>query len=123
MAEPIVSKTGVRIAADFRANLIVDRYDPGLAAMRGKKLNHLRSENSEDALTWNVFRSLLQISPVRWLGPFLTQALGSSAPIITDETAVRLWAEIPAPASIRLKPTAWACRTSRTGSVASVGGS
>lgn len=50
------SAGGVRLADDFRDNLIIDRYDPVFASMRGQKLTHLRSENSEDAVTWNVFR-------------------------------------------------------------------
>lgn len=52
------SKSGVFVCGDFRDNLIIDRYDPVLAALRGSKIKDLRSENSEDALTWNVFRSL-----------------------------------------------------------------
>ena len=62
-----VTPSGVRLAKDFRNNLIIDRYDPVFVSMRPTKLKHLRSENSEDAITWNVFRSLRQISPTAWL--------------------------------------------------------
>jgi len=62
-----VSPSGVFIAEDFRTNLIIDRYDPVFADMRASKLKHLRSANSEDAVTWNVFRSLRQIAPQAWL--------------------------------------------------------
>jgi len=58
-----LSPSGVFIAADFRANLIIDRYDPVFADMRASKLKHLCGANSEDAVTWNVFRSLRQIAP------------------------------------------------------------
>jgi hypothetical protein len=34
--------------------------------MRGSKRDRLRSENSEDALTWNVFKSLAQAEPDFW---------------------------------------------------------
>jgi hypothetical protein len=61
------SKSGVRLYDDCRDNLIIDRYHPDLAPMRGSKRDKLRSENSEDALTWNVFRSLSQIDPGFWL--------------------------------------------------------
>ena len=47
------SKTGVRIANTFRDNLIIDRYDPSFLTMRGAKTDSMRSENSEDVLTWN----------------------------------------------------------------------
>ena len=53
--------------------------------MRASKLKHLRSEHSEDAVSWNVFRSLRQIDPTIWLPllcaagqpPFLLQASAS----------------------------------------------
>jgi len=57
-----LSPSGVLIANDFRANLIID-HDPVFADVRASKLKHLRGANSEDAVTWNVFRSLRQISP------------------------------------------------------------
>ena len=50
-----LSPSGIWIADDFRSNLIIDRYDPVFADMRASKLKHLRSVNSEDAVTWNVF--------------------------------------------------------------------
>jgi hypothetical protein len=37
----------VRVTADFRDNLIIDRYDPVFVSMRASKVKHLRSENSE----------------------------------------------------------------------------
>ena len=40
------SASGVRLADDFRDNLIIDRYDPVFASMRAKKRDHMRSENS-----------------------------------------------------------------------------
>ena len=61
------SKSGVRLHDDFRDNLIIEQYHPDLASMRGSKRERLRSENSEDALTWNVFKSLGQIDPSFWL--------------------------------------------------------
>jgi hypothetical protein len=68
MTHADISPSGVRIARDFRSNLIIDRYDPVFADMRASKIKHLRSVNSEDAITWNVFRSLRQIEPSvpRW---------------------------------------------------------
>jgi len=42
--------------------------------MRGAKTDSMRSENSEDALTWNVFRSLAQVNPTFWLPRLFTRA-------------------------------------------------
>src|SRR5712692_6664424 len=92
-----LSPSGVRIAKDFRSNLIIDRYDPVFADMRASKLKHLRSANSEDAVTWNVFRSLRQIAPDSWL-PALWQRAFPSITCPTDlKVVVRLWESIPPP--------------------------
>lgn len=93
----LLSPSGVRIAADFRANLIVDRYDPVFADMRASKIKHLHSANSEDAVTWNVFRSLRQIKPEVWL-PRLWQEAFPSVPCPSDlQAVVRLWESVPPP--------------------------
>ena len=92
-----LTPSGVLIAADFRANLIIDRYDPVFADMRASKLKHLRSVNSEDAVTWNVFRSLRQIAPEAWL-PVLWQRAFSSFECPADlKATVRLWESIAPP--------------------------
>jgi hypothetical protein len=93
------SKSDVRIADDFRDNLIIDRYDPVFLPMRASKIRHLRSENSEDALTWNVFRSLLQISPQFWLKDLVRRGLrGASLP--DDDVRITLWSSVAPPASL-----------------------
>src|SRR5579872_4085576 len=92
-----VSPSGVQIAAEFRDNLIIDRYDPVFADMRAGKLKHLRSANSEDAVTWNVFRSLRQITPEAWL-PRLWHKAFSQIPCPPDKkTVIRLWHGVPPP--------------------------
>ena len=92
-----LSPSGVFIAADFRANLIIDRYDPVFADMRASKLKHLRSANSEDAVTWNVFRSLRQIAPQAWL-PALWQSAFPFRHCPADlKAVVRLWESVPPP--------------------------
>lgn len=92
-----ITPSGVTIARDFRSNLIIDRYDPVFADMRASKLKHMRSVNSEDAVTWNVFRSLRQITPGAWL-PFLWgrafPSLERPADIIAS---VKLWVSLPPP--------------------------
>src|SRR5688500_2452861 len=65
--------------------------------MRASKLKHLRSANSEDAVTWNVFRSLRQIAPEAWL-PSLWRRAFPSVPQPSDLRAtVRLWESVPPP--------------------------
>jgi hypothetical protein len=93
-----VSPSGVKVAADFRDNLIIDRYDPVFADMRANKIKHLRSANSEDAVTWNVFRSLRQISPAVWLPVLWRQAFPLLAQYPDSNAAiVDLWKSVPPP--------------------------
>jgi hypothetical protein len=94
------SPSGVRIAADFRDNLIIDRYDPLFTSMRAGKLEHLRSENSEDAVTWNVFRSLRQLEPQLWLPALLRIGIPSADASLIEPIAVGLWSTIPPPPSL-----------------------
>jgi hypothetical protein len=100
LGEYDLSPSGVRISRDFRSNLIIDRYDPVFADMRAKKRKHLQSANSEDAVTWNVFRSLRQINPQTWM-PVLWQRAFPSIPCPPDHNAVvRLWESIPPPPAL-----------------------
>lgn len=95
------TKSGVFRYDDFRDNLIVDRYDPQLSAMRGSKQEALRSENSEDALTWNVFRSLRQIDPLIWFPVLFSRAFNQAAPDHVEDASVELWRRVSAPPSLR----------------------
>jgi hypothetical protein len=90
------SPSGVWIADDFRSNLIIDRYDPIFADMRASKIKRLRSANSEDAVTWNVFRSLRQIEPDVWLPLLWSRAFDTPVPEDLN-TAVTLWKNVPPP--------------------------
>jgi len=95
-----LSPSGVIIAADFRANLIIDRYDPVFADMRASKIIHLCSANSEDAVTWNVFRSLRQIKPEAWL-PRLWREAFPLVPCSSDlQAVVRPWKSVPPPIAL-----------------------
>jgi hypothetical protein len=100
----VLSDTGVKVFPDYRDNLIIDRDDPAAAEQaahwkytRGlvKGLSYLGSENSEDALTWNVFRTLMQLPNRLWLAAVL-------APIPFSEDECRwatfhFWRQFPAP--------------------------
>jgi hypothetical protein len=97
MSESDFSPSGVRISRDFRSNLIIDRYDPVFADMRASKIKHLRSVNSEDAITWNVFRSLRQIDPAVWLPELWSRAF-TELPAPTDlSCTVKLWETVAPP--------------------------
>ena len=94
------SVSGVRIADDYRDNLIVDRYDQCFVPMRQSKKTHLRSENSEDAISWNVFRSLNQIAPEKWVALLSNMAFGSDLLGNVNDTTVSLWRNIPPPPAL-----------------------
>jgi hypothetical protein len=92
-----LSPSGVWVASDFRSNLIIDRYDPVFADMRASKLKHLRSVNSEDAVTWNVFRSLRQVAPAAWLPSLWVRAFPDVATPSDVQATVTLWQSVAPP--------------------------
>src|SRR3954467_8287287 len=96
------SAGGVFLFEDFRDNLIIDRYDVGFLAMRGSKADSMRSENSEDALTWNVFRSLAQVDPSFWLPRLFRDAFGRELEARAQSVGVRLWQRVQPPPALRL---------------------
>jgi hypothetical protein len=95
-----ISKSGVQVVDDFRDNLIIDRYAPVFVGMRASKLRHLRSENSEDAVSWNVFRSLAQIEPSAWLHELARRGLPGIGELPCAGAAVSLWVSVAPPPAL-----------------------
>ena len=76
---------------------------PDLASMRGSKRERLRSENSEDALTWNVFKSLGQLDPSFWLPRLRAKAFPDAEPTQAPHiVTTHLWKTIEPPPALRL---------------------
>ena len=80
----IYSDTGAKIFVDFKDNLIVDPDDPIIAGQarnwrysKGivKGLSCLGSENSEDAMTWNVFKTVEKSNPESWFSELFPQII------------------------------------------------
>ena len=68
--------------------------------MRASKLQHICSENSEDAVTWNVFRSLRQIDPAVWLPELARRGLqGAELPRVNG-AVVSLWPSVAPPPAL-----------------------
>jgi hypothetical protein len=82
--EFITSDTGVKVFVDFKDNLIVDPDNPQIARQARnwrygsgivKGLSCLGSEDSEDAITWNVFKTLEKSNPKRWFSELFPQVI------------------------------------------------
>lgn len=99
-SERFTSKSGVALASEFRDNLIVDRYDPVFCTMRASKLKHMCSENSEDVVTWNTFRSLRQVDPVVWLHELTGRCLPDNVTLSNTRVSVHLWLDVNPPTSL-----------------------
>ncbi|CAM5220920.1 hypothetical protein UACE39S_00971 [Ureibacillus acetophenoni] len=95
------SKSGVLINTNFRDSLIIDRYSSEFKHWRGLKLEHLKSENSEDAMTWNVFRSLKQINPNSWLPNIFVAFFQREFQYSTDFIDIHLWKRLDPPKSYK----------------------
>ena len=82
--EFIYSDTKVKVFVNFKDNLIVDPNDPKITRQarnwrynRGivKGLSYLGSEDSEDAMTWNVFKTLEKSNPEKWFSEIFPQII------------------------------------------------
>ncbi|MEE8432407.1 MAG: hypothetical protein V3S16_14260 [Candidatus Desulfatibia sp.] len=80
----IYSDSGVKVFVDFKDNLIVDPDDPIIASQainwrysKGivKGLSYLGSKNSEDAMTWNIFKTLEKSDPEKWFSQIFPQII------------------------------------------------
>ncbi len=60
----------------------------------------MRSANSEDVVSWNVFRSLRQIDPSLWVVHLMETAFGQSPKNDLAATTVELWKPIVPPPSL-----------------------
>jgi len=95
----IYSDTGVKVFVDFKDNLMVDPNDPIIAGQarnsrynrgRVKGLSCLGSENSEDAMTWNVFKTLGKSNPEKWFSVIFPQIILDKDEQFIDPTP-RFW--------------------------------
>jgi hypothetical protein len=98
------TKSGVFVFNDFRDNLIIDSYDPVFQGMRKSKLTALCSENSEDAITWNVFKTLEKINPRDWLPYLLKRAFNDEFENLDeDNIRIHLWKQLTPPDALSFK--------------------
>ena len=97
------SKSGVLLYKNFRDSLIIDKYSPEFQKWRGKKLEQLRSENSEDAMTWNVFRSLNQINPSLWVPTVFKASFQKEFTYTLDTINLFLWKKLDPPVNLLVK--------------------
>lgn len=95
-----VTKGGARIAAEFREHLIIDRYDAVFASTRASTRRHLHGVNGDDAVTWNVFRSLRQIKPTVWLPDLFATTFDRHALSHTEHATVELWKAVDPPLAL-----------------------
>src|SRR5438046_1086743 len=70
--------------------------------MRASKRAHMRSENSEDAVTWNVFRTLRQIDPATCVEPLFLGAFPGIRAESHRALAVYVWRSVSPPPALVL---------------------
>lgn len=90
-----LSKSGVFVYNSYKDNIIIDRYNSVFKKMRGSKLNALCSENSEDVITWNVFRTLQKIDQQIWLPGLFREAFQSD--LMGSEAKIYMWKKVNTP--------------------------
>ncbi|WP_462409808.1 hypothetical protein [Neobacillus sp. Marseille-QA0830] len=101
-AKGSISKSGVLVYDSYKENIIIDKYNRVFGKMRGPKLEAIRSENSEDAMTWNAFRTLQKIDPDLWLPKLFYQSFGEMRDDLVEDMKISLWKKFSPPVSYDL---------------------
>lgn len=94
------SKSGVILNTNYKDSLIIDKYNSEFKRWRERKLEQLKSENSEDAITWNVFRSFEQIDPKSWLAQLFKISFQREISYKLEFIDIHLWKKLNAPKSL-----------------------
>lgn len=92
-----LSKSGIFIYDSYKDNIIIDKYNRVFRKMRASKLEAIRSINSEDALTWNAFRTLQKIDPELWLPLLFQQTFQDHRTDIIENMKISLWKKLSPP--------------------------
>lgn len=87
----------------FRDSLLIDKFDPQLEFWRKRRLERSQSENSEDAIVWNVFRTFNQIDRQLWVEQLFYKAFQQDFSHSVEQIELKLWANIRPPKSLPIK--------------------
>ncbi|SOC05999.1 hypothetical protein SAMN05880501_104155 [Ureibacillus xyleni] len=93
-------KANTNAIHQFRNTLIIDKYDPQIVQWGTRKFQQDYSESIEDALIWNVFRSLRQIHPELWVKQLFAKGFQKDFPYSLDDIEIYLWKRVPPPRDI-----------------------
>jgi len=102
MSNFVVSKSGVKVYKQWQDNIVIDADNPAIAKQSAKSyyqglakgLSRLGSENSEDALTWNIFRTLQTVPASLWLHSIVQPFVSSD-----DNATLHFWKNYAPPAT------------------------
>ena len=97
MAQPAVTSPSY----DFRSRLLIDRYSSVLTRLPLRRQASLADPSHPDAEIWNVFRTLAQVNPARWVPDLMRLGRIRSVPAPGDlagGVALTLWKRVKPPA-------------------------
>ena len=99
-----VSQTEMKqLHEHFRDSLLIDKFDPDLEFWRKRRLEKSQSENSEDAIVWNVFRTLNQIDRKLWVEQLFFKAFQKELSHSIEPIDIHLWKKIRPPKSLSIQ--------------------
>lgn len=98
-----VSQTEVwQLHEHFKDSLLIDKFDPQLELWHKRKLEKSQGETQEDAMVWNVFRTLNQIDRKLWVEQLFYIAFQNELSHPTDQIQIKLWKKIRPPKSLTI---------------------
>ncbi|NMB98949.1 MAG: hypothetical protein GYA35_01580 [Thermoanaerobaculaceae bacterium] len=90
-----ITKTGVKVFDNYKDNILIDKDNIIFNKLSSDKLNKICSENSEDAITWNIFKTLQNINDFNWLKLFANKINCEFTSY--ENINIKLWEKISPP--------------------------
>jgi hypothetical protein len=88
---------GARLAPGVRETFVIAPHHPDRLGRPQGRLGALEHDRFQQALTWNVFRTLELIAPAFWLRRVHTRMTGEASPPPPQIVRVSLWRPLPLP--------------------------
>jgi hypothetical protein len=86
-----------RVSADVREELVIASHHPDRLRRPAPRLGDITDDRFQQALTWNVFRTLELLAPAFWLRRFHLRLTGDPSVVQPQILRISLWQSLPLP--------------------------
>lgn len=89
-----------QVNEQFRDALLIDKFDPQIDIWQKRRYEKSYNESNEDAIVWNVFRTLNQIDRKLWVEQLFYNSFQQEFSYTVEQIVIKLWKKIRPPKSL-----------------------